>query len=204
MSAKSRMKVEWKGGADGLWLVTGGKLEASVEVSMAELKSRFPLFHAAACEYCEMESSQLKVEDLDALIGCAASTLGEIVPARQRFSVYQAVACLFGYMDREKLPQVNRKLLYELHAKFSKVSKLVDEVDAAVYDSYFQKKESKLLANVEEEAVAEDVVEDGSRLADSSRMKRRQARAKALGVKTQPKQLLINLTVHSCNSKIRS
>ncbi|KAL2634604.1 hypothetical protein R1flu_006083 [Riccia fluitans] len=151
-----------------------------------------------------MESSLLKMEDLDALIGCAALALGEIVPAHQRFSVYRAVACLFGYMDREKLPQANRKLLYELHVEFSKVSKLLDEVDAAVYDSYFQKKESKLLENVEGEAVAEDVVEDGSRLVDSSRMKRRQARAKALGVKTQPKQLLINLTVHSCNSKIRS
>ncbi|KAL2642832.1 hypothetical protein R1flu_010419 [Riccia fluitans] len=82
MSAKSRVKVEWKGGADGLWLVIGGKLEASVEVSTAELKSQFPLFQVAACEYCEMELSLLKVEDLDALIGCAASALGEIVPAR--------------------------------------------------------------------------------------------------------------------------
>ncbi|KAL2629713.1 hypothetical protein R1flu_014399 [Riccia fluitans] len=106
MSAKSHVKVEWKGRADGLWLVTGGKLEASIEVSTVELKSRFPLFHAAACEYCEMESSVLKVEDLDALIGCAMSALGEIVPARQHFSVYRAVACLLGYMDREKLPQV--------------------------------------------------------------------------------------------------
>ncbi|KAL2643387.1 hypothetical protein R1flu_010974 [Riccia fluitans] len=77
MSAKSRMKVEWKGGVDGLWLVTGGKLEASIEV-----------------------------EDLDALNGCAASALGEIVPARQRFFVYRAITCLLGYMDREKLPQV--------------------------------------------------------------------------------------------------
>ncbi|KAL2634311.1 hypothetical protein R1flu_005790 [Riccia fluitans] len=100
------MKVEWKGGADGLWLMTGGKLEASVEVSTAELKSRFPLFHATAREYCEMESSLLKVEDLDALIRCAASALGKIVPSCQRFSVYRAVACLLGYMDREKLPQV--------------------------------------------------------------------------------------------------
>ncbi|KAL2641251.1 hypothetical protein R1flu_008838 [Riccia fluitans] len=53
-----------------------------------------------------MESSLLKVEDLDALIRCAASTLGKIVPAHQRFSVYQTVACLLGYMDWEKLPQV--------------------------------------------------------------------------------------------------
>ncbi|KAL2612268.1 hypothetical protein R1flu_023960 [Riccia fluitans] len=106
MSAKSRVKVEWKGRADGLWLVTGGKLEASVEVSTAELKSRFPLFHTAAREYYEMESSLLKVEDLDALIGCATSALGKIIPASQRFSVYQAIACLLGYMDQEKLPQV--------------------------------------------------------------------------------------------------
>ncbi|KAL2624122.1 hypothetical protein R1flu_008367 [Riccia fluitans] len=106
MSAKSRVKVEWKGGADGLWLVIGGKLEASIKVSTAELKSQFPLFHAAAREYCEMELSLLKVEDLDALIGCAVSALGKIIPARQCFSVYQAVACLLGYMDRKKLPQV--------------------------------------------------------------------------------------------------
>ncbi|KAL2634761.1 hypothetical protein R1flu_006240 [Riccia fluitans] len=93
------------------------------------------------------------------------------------------VSRLFDLASSASTPQANRKLLYELHAEFSKVSKLLDEVDAAVYDSYFQEKESKLLVNVEGEAVAEDVVEDGSRLADSSRMKRRQARAKALGVK---------------------
>ncbi|KAL2636452.1 hypothetical protein R1flu_007931 [Riccia fluitans] len=82
MSTKSHVKVEWKGRADGLWLVIGVKLEASVEVSTAELKSRFPLFHAGAREYCEMESSLLKVEDLDVLIGYATSALGEIVSAR--------------------------------------------------------------------------------------------------------------------------
>ncbi|KAL2611212.1 hypothetical protein R1flu_022904 [Riccia fluitans] len=120
MSAKFHVKVEWKGGVDGLWLVTGGKLEASIEVSTAELKSRFPLFHVVAHEYYEMESSLLKVDDLDALIGCATSTLGEIVPACQHFSVYRAIVCLLGYMDWEKLPQVIKDTIKAMRASEGK------------------------------------------------------------------------------------
>ncbi|KAL3693055.1 hypothetical protein R1sor_006706 [Riccia sorocarpa] len=92
------------------------------------------------------------------------------------------VSRLFDLASSTSIPQANRKLLYELHEEFSKVCKVLNAIDASVYDSYFQKNESKSLGNIEGRVVAEEVTEDGVRMSDG-RLKRRQARAKALGVK---------------------
>ncbi|BFI29976.1 ribosomal RNA-processing protein 1 [Marchantia polymorpha subsp. ruderalis] len=91
------------------------------------------------------------------------------------------VSRLFELASTASTPQANRKVLYELHDEFSKVAKALDSIDQAVYDRYFQAKETNIVGQLAQ-GDAEDVVEEGGRMS-RSRLRRRQARAQALGVK---------------------
>ncbi|KAL3685456.1 hypothetical protein R1sor_003478 [Riccia sorocarpa] len=103
ISRNPKVQVEWQE-QEAMWVVAGGKLEEPIAVSTVEIRERFPIFLLAAEEYVKSQTSPLSEDDMEALLGCAASSLAEIVPSRQRFAVYRSVAFFLGYKERIELP----------------------------------------------------------------------------------------------------
>ncbi|KAL3700496.1 hypothetical protein R1sor_018518 [Riccia sorocarpa] len=104
MPRNPKIQVEWQQD-DKMWLIAGGKLEEPTVISSVELRERFPVFLRAAEEYVKDLESPLSDDELESLLGCAANSLAEIVPSRQRFAVYRAVAFFLGFKERTQLPE---------------------------------------------------------------------------------------------------
>ncbi|KAL3688600.1 hypothetical protein R1sor_014909 [Riccia sorocarpa] len=104
MVKKRNVEVHCKDEKSGEWEVSGGVLENPVTVTTDELREQFPAFVDAAKAYVDEENSPYSADDLDSLIGCSASALGETIPQRQRYAVYRSVAFFLGYKDRTQLP----------------------------------------------------------------------------------------------------